>query len=366
MVRTKLIISMFLLVGVLFSCKETGATGEGRDRFPSTTMENFRLNIIQNGERAIYVETDTTTQWAADNLSAMVGVRFYEYTSIHETKGVANRGVYREDLDIFELHEDVFISSETSGVSYKGNSFLFKVSEDIMEAYPHDTVSLQISGLLELEGKGFSGSSDASTFTYANGADGVFYSSDGERFRVTADNFTRTRTDVGATILLEGNATIVGDELTIQSEAITLEGQGPILTTSTPTTVLMERSTGATNLSTEHLYYNGKDQVLIVDGWSETRFSQDDLFIEASYMKSDLKSNIMSYQVGSHLIAPERGIETFADSTVLNLGSSLIELQGSIHIRENENEYNAEQAFINLETSSITLWSSGGSIAVGE
>ncbi len=356
---------LILLLLILISCNRPDPTpGEVKERIPNTILEQVSFTVYQQGEKSLLVEAKESTQWNGEDLVEMKGVSFYDFGSSHQSQGTSDFGTYNPDEERFYLNGNVLIDSNTSNVHYWGNSFTLDNQQKLINSDFDDTVNLRVDESLQVQGKAFEANTEGTYFSYTNGAVATFITNDDTPFTLTANTLQRTRTDGAVLIELIGKASIVGDDITITSEYITITDNSPTIITTSATTILVNQPEDTFQITSENMIYKGSSGILTSEGWVETLFQSDGIFIESSYMKSDLNQNIMTYQVGSHMIVPDNNIETFADSTVLYLDASRIQLQGNVQILEENNEYNAEQAYINLNTSEINLWVSSGGLTI--
>lgn len=157
-------------------------------------------------------------------------------------------------------------------------------------------------------------------------------------------------------VVLSEGAHVTVDDLVIDSERITLKGEGWTEVTCSGKTVIVDKKNNI-EIRTSSLWFDRTEERMLISSWYEIDDMKNEISATGSLMEFDMKTGIITLDKDITLLKiTEDGImRCKAESVIFDRESQSLSLRGNASVIWNGDEYYAEVISVNLENDTISL-----------
>ncbi|MBP7262752.1 MAG: hypothetical protein KBB32_01130 [Spirochaetia bacterium] len=171
-------------------------------------------------------------------------------------------------------------------------------------------------------------------------------------FSFSADSMTGAMTKGRERVILDGNAVVVSDSMTIRADRIELYGEDFRYADCSGNVSMVDGDRGL-RLTTARLLYDREDKLSKLSGPSVMEDRQSGVVVKGDYIEHDDKRDIALIQINVRILKDD--IVCRSEFARYDRGANTLELSGSPYVKKGSDEYRASLISVNLDTEDIVL-----------
>ena len=157
-------------------------------------------------------------------------------------------------------------------------------------------------------------------------------------------------------VVLSDGAKVSVDEIIIESNKITLSGNGWMEVVCEGKTKILDLE-NKIEIRTSGLWFDRTEERMIISSWFEIDDSKNEISATGNSLLFNMVTGLLTLEKDVTLlkITDDGIMRCKAESVILDRDNQKISLRGNASVIWNGDEYNAEAIYVNLETEEISL-----------
>ena len=157
-------------------------------------------------------------------------------------------------------------------------------------------------------------------------------------------------------VVLSDGAKVSVDEIRIESNKITLSGNGWMEVVCEGKTKILDLE-NKIEIRTSGLWFDRTEERMIISSWFEIDDSKNEISATGNSLLFNMATGLLTLEKDVTLlkITDDGIMRCKAESVILDRDNQKISLRGNASVVWNGDEYNAEAIYVNLETEEISL-----------
>ncbi|HUV06677.1 MAG TPA: LptA/OstA family protein, partial [Spirochaetia bacterium] len=152
--------------------------------------------------------------------------------------------------------------------------------------------------------------------------------------------------------VLSGSATLISDDLVIQSDLIELFGEDFIFAECTGSVRVNNEKKGF-NIAADKLFYNRRDKITRIQGNAVMEDTKNEIVIKGGVIENRDKEELVTVQIGVRIL--KKDLIGRSQMARYYRDEQKLELSGMPVVWWKEDEYRATKIYVNLETDEVSM-----------